>query len=96
MPNDDPEQDQALCELVADGDDPLEFVHIVDVTQHGDPGKWARLGHKDGSPAIAKSKRAPPGSWKVMEEWEDECGSRFELHFFRHADGSVSNVKTVP
>ena len=74
-------------------DDPLDFIDFADVLQHGDPGKWKFKGHKAGSPTPAKSPLAQPGTMKNYEIYEDEFGVEIELHYFRHPDGSVGDVK---
>jgi hypothetical protein len=77
-------------------DDPLDFVDFADVLQHGDPGNWTPQGNKAGSGVPAHSPNAPPGTLKIYELYEDEFGEEIELHYFRHPDGSVSNVKVTP
>lgn len=77
-------------------DDPLDYVDFVDVLQHGDPGRWTFLGEKPGSGVPAHSSAAPSGTIKVYEIYEDEFGTEIELHYFRHLDGTVSQVKVTP
>jgi hypothetical protein len=77
-------------------DNPLDFVDFADVLQHGDPSKWIHQGQKAGSGAPAHSQDAPPGTLKIYELYQDEFGDDIELHYFRHPDGSVSNVKVTP
>lgn len=67
----------------------MEPEHIFD---HGDPDTWKYLGEKRGSGVPADSPVAPPGTLKIFEVWEDEFGALLEVHYFRHLDGSVSNV----
>ena len=74
-------------------DDPLDYIDMDDVLQHGDPGKWTFFGPKLGSPVPATSLNAPPGTMKHYDLYEDEFGVEIELHYFRHADGSVGDVK---
>jgi hypothetical protein len=74
-------------------EDPLDYVDMDDVLQHGDPGKWRFLGPKKGSPAPATSPKALPGTTKHYDLYEDEFGEAIELHYFRHSDGSVGDVK---
>jgi hypothetical protein len=45
-------------------DDPLDYIDMDDVIQHGDPGKWIFVGPKQGSPVAADSPNAPPGMMK--------------------------------
>jgi hypothetical protein len=77
-------------------DNPLDFVDFVDVLQHGDPSGWKPKGQKPGSGTAAHSPLAPPGTVKVYEIYEDEFGEEIELHYFRHPDGTVSDVKVTP
>ena len=77
-------------------DDPLDFVDLADVIEHGDPGKWKFKGAKPGSPAPATSPQALPGTMKHYDVYVDEYGDEIELHYFRHPDGSVGNVKVKP
>jgi hypothetical protein len=77
-------------------DDPLDFVDFADVLQHGDPSKWVMRGAKASSGARAHSSGAPAGTLKIYEIYKDESGDEIELHYFRHPDGSVSNVKVTP
>jgi hypothetical protein len=77
-------------------DDPLDFVDFDDVIQHGDPGKWKYVGVKPGSGVQAHSPSAPPGTTKHYDTYEDEFGDEIEVHYFRHPDGSVSDVKIKP
>jgi len=44
----------------------------------------------------AHSANAPPGTLKIYELYEDEFGDEIELHYFRHPDGTISNVKVTP
>ena len=74
-------------------DDPLDFVDFADILQHGDPGKWKFKGHKAGSPAPATSPLARPGTMKNYEIYEGRVRRLIELHYFRHTDGSVGDVK---
>lgn len=74
-------------------DDPLDFIDFADVLQHGDPSKWNRIGPKPGSPVPAHSSNAPPGTMKHYDFYEDEFGNAIEVHYFRHPDGSVGDVK---
>lgn len=74
-------------------EDPLDFVDFADIIQHGDPYKWKFLGPKPGSPAPATSPVAQEGTMKYYDLYEDEHGDLIELHYFRHFDGSVVNVK---
>jgi hypothetical protein len=77
-------------------DDPLDYVDFADVLQHGDPSNWTSQGVKAGSGVPAHSPNAPTGTLKIYELYEDEFGDEIELHYFRHPDGSVSNVKVTP
>lgn len=73
-------------------DDPLEYLPFSDVLKHGDPSYWKFQGRKT---APAKTPSAPPQTLKVYEYYEDSFGDAVEVHYFRHSDGSVSNVKVV-
>ncbi len=74
-------------------DDPLDFIDLRSVLAHGDPTKWKPIGPKPGSPTIAHSPDAEPGTMKHYELYEDELGDLIEVHYFRHPDGSVGDVK---
>jgi hypothetical protein len=74
-------------------DDPLDFIDMDDVIQHGDPSKWRYLGPKRGSPTVATSVNAPPGTMKHYDLYKDAYGDEVELHYFRHSDGTVGDVK---
>ncbi len=73
--------------------DPLDFIDFADVIQHGDPARWKFRGHKSGSPTPATSPNAQPGTLKCYELYEDDFGDLIEVHYFRHPDGSVGDVK---
>lgn len=77
-------------------DDPLEYIDFDEVLQHGDPGQWTFKGHKPGSGVPAHSPQAPPGTVKTYEIYVDAFGEEIEVHYFRHPDGSVSDVKVKP
>ncbi len=77
-------------------DDPLDYVDFTDVLQHGDPSKWKFKGPKPGSPTPAASPSAQPGTVKHYDLYVDEFGEEIELHYFRHPDGSVGDVKVKP
>jgi hypothetical protein len=74
-------------------EDPLDYIDFVDITQHGDPGRWKFRGEKAGSGVPATSSGAPPGTRKIYETYEDQWGDEIEVHYFRHTDGTVSDVK---
>ena len=74
-------------------DDPLDFIDFDEILQHGDPGRWRRKGEKAGSGVVANSPHAPPGTLKIYEIYDDEFGDEIEVHYFRHPDGAVSDVK---
>ena len=77
-------------------EDPLDFIDFADVLVHGDPGKWVSKGPKKGSPAPATSSRAIPGTMKHYDLYLDEHGDDIEVHYFRHPDGTVGDVKVRP
>lgn len=77
-------------------DDTLDFIDFDDVIQHGDPGNWQFMGEKPGSGVPAHSPSAPPGTTKQYDIYKDEFGDEIEVHYFRHPDGSVSDVKVKP
>ncbi len=74
-------------------EDPLDFIDFVDVAMHGDPSNWKPKGPKAGSPTPATSPSALPGTLKHYELYEDENGEEIEVHYFRHPDGTVGDVK---
>jgi hypothetical protein len=77
-------------------DDPLDYVDLDDILQHGAPSDWMYVGPKEGSPVPAHSIRAHPGTMKHYDIYRDADGEEIELHYFRHPDGSVGNVKVMP
>jgi hypothetical protein len=77
-------------------DDPLDYIDFADIIQHGDPSKWTFKGPKPGSPKPATSPNAPPGTMKHYDLYDDEFGNEIEVHYFRHPDGSVGDVKIRP
>jgi hypothetical protein len=77
-------------------DNPLEYIDFDEVLQHGDPGRWRFKGTKPGSGVLANSPDAPPGTLKIYEIYEDEWSEEIEVHYFRHPDGTVSDVKVKP
>jgi hypothetical protein len=74
-------------------DDPLDYIDFADIIQHGDPGKWRFKGPKPGSPTPATSPNARPGTMKHYDLYEDVHGDEIEVHYFRHPDGTVGDVK---
>jgi hypothetical protein len=80
----------------ASPDDPLDYIDMDDVLQHGSPSDWTSLGPKPGSPVPATSPNAPPGTMKHYDIYRDQFGDEFEVHDFRHPDGSVGDVKIRP
>lgn len=74
-------------------DDPLDFIDFADILIHGDPSKWKFRGPKPGSPFVATSPNAPPGTLKHYDIYLDEFGIEIEVHYFRHTDGTVGDVK---
>ncbi len=77
-------------------DDPLEYIDFDEILQHGDPGRWKFKGLKAGSGAPATSPDAPPGTLKIYEIYDDEFNDEIEVHYFRHPDDTVSDVKVKP
>ncbi len=77
-------------------EDPLEYIDFDEVIQHGDPGRWNFRGEKPGSGVPADSPSAPLGTVKIYEVYQDEFGEELEVHYFRHVDGTVSDVKVKP
>jgi hypothetical protein len=67
-----------------------------EIIKHGDPGKWKYKGLKPGSSVPADSANAPTGTLKVYEIYGDEFGDEIEVHYFRHVDGTVADVKVKP
>ncbi len=74
-------------------DNPLDFVDFPDIIAHGNPDSWKYRGPKPGSPIPANSPNAQPGTMKHYDLYDDEYGNAIELHYFRHPDGSVGDVK---
>jgi hypothetical protein len=74
-------------------EDPLDYIDIAAVRKHGDPSNWTFRGPKPGSPVPATSPSAPPGTLKHYDLYENEFGDKIELHYFRHPDGTVADVK---
>jgi hypothetical protein len=74
-------------------DDPLDFIDFADIIEHGDPNTWKFKGNKKGSPTPATSSGAAPGTMKHYDLYEDSFGDLIEVHYFRHPDGSVGDVK---
>lgn len=74
-------------------EDPLDYIDMDDVIQHGDPSQWTLVGPKAGSPVPATSANALPGAMKHYDIYKDEFGDEIEVHYFRHPDGSVGDVK---
>jgi hypothetical protein len=85
----------AGCAVMSDSaqDSPLDYIDFDDILQHGDPSKWTFLGSKQGSGVPATSPLAQPGTTKHYDIYEDEFGDQIEIHYFRHADGSIGDVK---
>lgn len=75
--------------------DPLDYIDIDDVLQHGDPGNWTYLGPKMGSGVLATSPDALPGTTKHYDIYRDEFGEHIEVHYFRNLDGTVGDVKVI-
>jgi hypothetical protein len=74
-------------------EDPLDFIDLDDILQHGNPSDWTYLGPKAGSPTPATSPRAQPGTMKHYDVYQDADGEEIEVHYFRHPDGTVGDVK---
>ena len=77
-------------------EEPLDYIDIDDVLQHGNPDDWTYLGPKPGSPVPAHSPNAQPGTMKHYDIYKDEFGDEIEVHYFRHPDGTVADVKVKP
>jgi len=73
-----------------------ENMTLDEFNEHGDPSNWNFEGEKPGSGLPATSPNAPPGTLKIYERWTDEFGTLLEVHYFKHLDGSLSNVKLSP
>ena len=69
------------------------FIDFADILEHGDPSTWKFKGKKKGSPTPATSPDAAPGTMKHYDLYEDSFGESIEVHYFRHPDGSVGDVK---
>jgi hypothetical protein len=74
-------------------EDPLDYIGLDEVQEHGNPSKWTVRGAKPGSPVPATSRNAPAGTMKHYDSYENEFGEDIEVHYFRHSDGSVADVK---
>jgi len=79
--------------MIVPQEDPLDYIDMIDVLQHGDPSKWTFKALKAGSGVPATSPTASPGTTKHYDIYDDEFGDEIEVHYFRHADGTVGNVK---
>lgn len=77
-------------------DDPLDYIDFADIVQHGDPGQWQYRGPKPGSGTLAHSPYAPAATLKIYEIYIDAHGDEIEVHYFRHLDGTLGNVKVKP
>lgn len=77
-------------------EDPLNYIDLDDILQHGVPENWKYLGPKPGSPVVAHSSRSRPGTMKHYDIYVDELGDEIEVHYFRHPDGTVGNVRVKP
>jgi hypothetical protein len=75
---------------------PLDYVDFDDILQHGDPDDWTYVGPKPGSPVAAHSPNAAPGTLKHYDIYKDSFGDELEVHYFRHPDGSVGDLKVRP
>ena len=78
---------------MATPEDPLDYIDFDDIIQHGDPKKWSFIGAKPRSGVAATSSFAQPGTTKHYDTYRDEFGDQIEVHYFRHPDGSVGDVK---
>lgn len=74
-------------------EDPLDYIDFDDIIQHGDPTRWTFIGPKPGSGVPATSPHARTGTAKHYDIYTDAFGDRIEVHYFRHSDGSVADVK---
>ena len=74
-------------------EDPLDKIDFSEVLTHGGTHKWKYLGPKPGSPTPATSPKARPGTMKNYDRYLDEFGDEIEVHYFRHTDGTVDDVK---
>lgn len=74
-------------------EDPLDYIDMDDVIQHGNPSNWTFLGPKPGSPTLAYSPDTRAGTTKHYDLYRDDFGQVIEVHYFRHLDGTVENVK---
>jgi hypothetical protein len=74
-------------------DEPLVFLDLADILAHGDPSRWTYKGPKAGSPTPANSPDATAGTMKHYDLYEDEFGDLIEVHYCRHPDGTVGDVK---
>jgi len=77
-------------------EDPLDYIDMDDVLRHGNPADWTYHGPKPGSPVPAHSRNAGPGTMKHYDIYEDDFGDEIEVHYFRHPDGTVGDVKVKP
>jgi hypothetical protein len=77
-------------------ENPLDYIDFDDIVQHGDPGQWKFVGPKFGSGVPATSPLAQPGTTKHYDIYKDAFGDEIEVHYFRHPDGSVGDVKVKP
>jgi hypothetical protein len=61
-------------------ENPLDYLDMDDVIQHGDPSKWTFRGPKSGSPIAATSPNALPGTMKHYDIYQDVFGDEIEVH----------------
>ena len=74
-------------------ENPLDQIDFDEVVQHGDPNLWTFIGPSPGSPAPATSPQAQPGTMKCYDLYLNEFGEKIEVHYFRHLNGTVEDVK---
>lgn len=62
--------------------------------KHGNLETWKYKGEKPTSGRQATDK--DPGTIKVYEIWKNAAGKEFELHYFKHLDGTLEDLKEKP
>ena len=74
-------------------ENPLDELDFNVVLEHGHPNNWRFIAPKFGSPTLATYENALPDTMKHYDLYENAFGEKIEIHYFRLADGTVSDVK---
>ena len=73
-------------------DDPLDYIDFADILQAWRSGKMEVQGTEAGKPHTGHFAKRLQGTMKHYDQ-DDEFGDEIEVHYFRHPDGSVADVK---